>query len=102
MRVVPATVDDAELCFGIARAGAIVGFQHVFPPDRYEFPADAIRADWISALTNPDGETYIAFEQDEPVGVISLSDGVLQILYVMPECWDRGAGTTLHDFALDR
>jgi hypothetical protein len=52
VRVVRATVEDAELCFGIARAAAVAGFQHVFPPDLYEFPADAIRADWIPALTD--------------------------------------------------
>ena len=46
-------MEDAELCFGIARAAAVAGFQHVFPPDLYEFPADAIRADWIPALTGP-------------------------------------------------
>lgn len=95
-------MEDAELCFGIARASALAGFRHVFPPDLYEFPADAIRADWMSALTNPGGETYIAFDEDQAVGVVSLSDGVLQTLYVMPECWGRGIGNTLHDLALDR
>jgi len=65
VRVVRATVEDAELCFGIARVAAVAGFQHVFPPDLYEFPADAIRADWISALTDPERETYIAFEEGE-------------------------------------
>src|SRR6185437_4847487 len=56
VRIVRATAEDAELCFGIARAAAVVGFRHVFPPDLYEFPAEAIRADWISALGDPDGE----------------------------------------------
>ena len=97
-----ATVEDAELCFGIARAAAVAGFQHVFPPGLYEFPATAIRADWISALSDPDAETYIAFEDDEAVGVVSVSDGVMQTLYVMPEFWSRGIGSTLHDLALDR
>jgi GNAT superfamily N-acetyltransferase len=100
--VVRATAEDAELCFRIARASAVAGFQHIFPPDLYEFPAEAIRADWISALTNPDGETYIAFDEDEAVGVISLSDGVLQTFYVTPEWWGRGVGNRLHEFALDR
>jgi len=99
---VRATVEDAELCFGIARAAAVAAFQHVFPPDLYEFPANAIRADWISALTDADGETYIAFEDDEAVGVVCVSHGVLQTLYVMPEFWSRGIGSTLHDLALDR
>src|SRR6266702_1985479 len=80
VRIVRATVEDAELCFGIARAAAVAGFQHVFPADLYAFPDDAIRADWISALTDPDGETYIAFEDEEAVGVVSLSHGVLQTL----------------------
>ncbi len=102
VRVVRATVEDAELCFQIARASAVAGFQHVFPPDLYEFPADTIRADWVSALTKPDGETYIAYDREEAVGVISVSDGVLQTLYVVPRCWGRGVGTTLHDFALAR
>ncbi len=102
VRVVRATVEDAELCFGIAHAAAVAGFQHVFPPDLYEFPGDAIRADWISALTDPDGETYIAFEDDEAVGVVSVGHGVLQTLYVMPEFWSRGIGSMLHDRALDR
>jgi GNAT superfamily N-acetyltransferase len=102
VRVVRATVADAELCFQIARAAALVGFRHVFPPDLNEFPADAIRADWISALTNPDGETYLAFQDGEAVGVVSVSDGVLQTLYVIPEFWSRGVGSTLHDLALER
>jgi ribosomal protein S18 acetylase RimI-like enzyme len=95
-------VEDAELCFGIARAAALAGFQHVFPPDQYEFPGDALRADWISALIDPDGETYIALEGDEAVGVVSVGDGVLQTLYVLPACWSRGIGSRLHDLALAR
>ena len=91
-------MEDAELCFGIARAAAVAGFQHVFPPELYEFPGDAIRADWISALTDPDGETYIAFENDEAVGVVSVGHGVLQTLYVMPEFWSRRTHTPAGGF----
>jgi GNAT superfamily N-acetyltransferase len=99
---VRATTQDVELCFGIARAAAVAAFQHVFPPDLYDFPAEAIRADWVSALGDPAAETYIAFEGDEAVGVVSVNAGVLQTLYVMPGSWSRGIGSTLHDFALDR
>jgi putative acetyltransferase len=102
MRVAPATVEDADLCFGIARAAAVAGWHHIFPPDLYEFPDDAIRSDWLSALADPDGETYVAFEDAEAVGVVSVGDGVLQTLYVLPERWGRGIGSTLHDLALER
>src|SRR5215510_688529 len=83
MRVVRATRKDAERCFGIARAAALVAYQDVFPPDLYDYPGGAIRADWLSALTNPDAETYIAFEADRAVGVVSVSHGVMGTLYVM-------------------
>jgi GNAT superfamily N-acetyltransferase len=102
VRIVRATVEDTEVCFQIARAAAVAGFQHVFPPDLYAFPADAIRADWTSALRNPNAETYLAFDDDEAVGVVSVSDGVLETLYVVPERWSRGIGSALHDLALDR
>jgi GNAT superfamily N-acetyltransferase len=97
-----ATIEDAERCFGIARAASIAGFQHVFPPDLYAFPDDAIRADWVTALTDPDGETYLAFEDDQAVAVASVGHGLLQTLYVLPEFWSRGIGGTLHDLALLR
>jgi len=102
VRIVRATAKDAELCFRIARAAALAGFRHVFPPDRYAFPEEAVRADWVSALANPDGETYLGFEGGEAVGVVSISGGVIQTLYVTPESWGQGVGGTLHDFALDR
>ncbi len=102
VRIVRATARDAELCFGIARAAAVAGFRDVFPPDRYAFPDDAIRADWVSALSDPDAETYLAFEGREAVGVVSMRAGVLETLYVLPGSWSRGIGSGLHDHALDR
>jgi GNAT superfamily N-acetyltransferase len=102
VRVVRATPQDAELCFGIARAAAIAGFRHVFPPDRYDFPDEAIRADWVRALADPAAETHLAFEGGEAVGVVSVSGGVVQTLYVLPASWGRGIGSTLLEIALDR
>jgi ribosomal protein S18 acetylase RimI-like enzyme len=101
VRFVRATVEDAEQCFRIARAASVAGFQNVFP-SKLTFPNGAIRANWISALTDPDGETYIAFDEDEAVGVVSVGHGVLQTLYVMPESWSQGVGSALHDLALER
>lgn len=100
--MVRATVEDTELCFGIARAASIAGFAHVFAPGRHPFPDDAIRADWLAALSDPGAETYLAFEDDDAVGVVSIGDGIVQTLYVLPEHWSRGVGSTLHDLALDR
>ncbi len=102
MRVVPATAQDVELCFGIARAAAVAGFRNIFPPELYAFPDEPIRAHWASALGDPSSETYVAFDVDEAVGVVSLRAGVIETLYVMPALWGRGVGSMLHDHALDR
>jgi GNAT superfamily N-acetyltransferase len=102
VRVVRATVDDAELCFGIARAASLAGFRHVFPPDFYPYPDDAVRTEWVSTLADPEGETFIALEDGEAVGVVSVGHGILQTLYVMPEFWSQGIGGELHDLALVR
>jgi GNAT superfamily N-acetyltransferase len=99
---VRATVEDADLCFGIGRAAAIAGFGDVFAPGRHPFPDDAIRADWLAALSNPEAETYLAFEHAEAVGVVSVCQGILQTLYVLPQHWNEGVGSALHDLALDR
>ena len=52
---------------------------------------------WISGTANVTG-----IAQPEEVHTTYISDGVLQTLYVMPEFWSRGVGSTLHDHALDR
>jgi GNAT superfamily N-acetyltransferase len=102
VQIVRATGEDAERCFAIARAAAIAGFRDVFPSGRYAFPDDAVRADWAAALSDADAETYLAYEDGAGVGVVSVSVGVLQTLYVLPKAWGRGIGGTLHDHALDR
>jgi GNAT superfamily N-acetyltransferase len=99
---VRATTEDVDVCFGIARASALEGFRHIFPPERYSFPDEPIRADWLSALASPGGETYLALLGDDAVGVVSLGDGLLQTLYVLPESWGHGVGGALHDLAVDR
>jgi GNAT superfamily N-acetyltransferase len=102
VRFVRATSEDAELCFQIQRAAAVAAFQHVFPQDLYAFPDEAIRAEWLSALTDPEVETYIAYADDDALGAASVGDGHLRTLFVLPGWWSRGVGSSLHDLALDR
>ena len=101
MRVVRATARDAEQCLGIERSAVVAALQHVFPQNLYPFP-EAIRADWHSAFLDSEVETFIAFQDDQAVGFVSVGHGFLRTLYVIPEAWSRGIGSTLHDLALDR
>jgi GNAT superfamily N-acetyltransferase len=47
-------------------------------------------------------EVYLAEAGVEPVGSVSISDGLLRTLFVLPSHSGRAIGSALHDFALAR
>jgi len=102
VRIVRATAADVELCLGVHRSSAVAGFRDVFPPDRYPFPEDEMRAAWVGALADPHMEVHIAYLDGEAAGTVSIGDDCLRTLYVVPAAWNRGVGSALHDFALER
>ena len=56
----PARSDEADTLLAIQREAAVDAFAHVYPPERYPFPDDAIREVWAEALADPDVEVYVA------------------------------------------
>jgi hypothetical protein len=76
--------DEAETLMRIQREAAVTAFSHVFPPDRYPFPDDEVRAHWESALADPDVEIYVAEIDGEPAGSVGVGSGFLRTLYVLP------------------
>jgi len=97
-----ATHDDVETLVRIQRDAAVAAFAHVFPPDAYPFPDDAIRTGWRAALDEIDVEVYLAEDDGEPIASVSIGGEFLRTLYVLPSHWGRGTGSSLHDFALER
>jgi GNAT superfamily N-acetyltransferase len=98
----PARGDDLETLLELQREAAVTAFGHIFPQDRYPFPADLIREVWRQALADPDVETYIGEMEGTPVGSVSVGGEFLRTLYVLPSSQGSGVGTALHDFALER
>jgi GNAT superfamily N-acetyltransferase len=97
-----ARADEAETLLRIQRTSAVAAFAHIFPPERYPFPDDAVRDAWQAALVDPGIEAYVAEVDAEPVGSVSVGDGYLRTLYVLPIHWGAGLGSALHDHALER
>jgi GNAT superfamily N-acetyltransferase len=97
-----ARADESDTLLCIQRAAAVNAFAHIFPPDRYPFPDDGVRADWEQALADPQIEIYVAELDGEPVGSVAVGHGFLRNLYVLPEQQGTGLGSTLHDHALER
>jgi GNAT superfamily N-acetyltransferase len=98
----PAITDDLETLLAIQRESAVDAFAHVYPPERYPFPNDAIREVWAEALADPEVEVYVAEDDGIPVGAVSVGKGYLGTLYVLPVYQGRGVGSALHDLALER
>jgi len=96
----PATADDLEALLRIQRAASTTAFQHIFPPDKYPFPDDAVREEWREGLETD--EIHVAEQDKEPVGVVRIGREYLAQLYVLPEHQGTGIGSVLHDLALER
>jgi len=97
-----ARTGDIDTLLAIQRSACVVAFAHIFPPELYPFPDDDVREVWREALADPSVETFVAEVDGEPVGSVSVGDGFLRTLYVIPSRWNTGVGTALHDHALER
>jgi GNAT superfamily N-acetyltransferase len=98
----PARPDEADTLLAIQREAAVDAFAHVYPPELYPFPDDAIREVWDEALADPAVEVYVAEVDGVAVGAVSVGNGFLSTLYVLPAVQGRGVGSALHDVALER
>jgi ribosomal protein S18 acetylase RimI-like enzyme len=97
-----ANENDVETLLAIQREAAVDAFAHVYPPERYPFPDDAIREVWAEALEDPEVEVYVAEVDGSAVGAVSVGNGYLSTLYVLPAHQGTGVGSALHDLALER
>jgi tRNA dimethylallyltransferase len=96
----PAHPDDAEAAFQVQRRASLAGLAHIYPPERYPFPEDAVRDRWREALADPTAHVTVAENASGIVGVASARAGWLDGLYVVPERWGDGLADRLHDAAL--
>jgi tRNA dimethylallyltransferase len=91
---------DAEGAFQVQRAASLAALAHIYPPDRYPFPDDAVRARWCEALADESAYVVVAERGSNVIGVAAAEDGWLHGLYVAPDDWGTGVADRLHDDAL--
>jgi RimJ/RimL family protein N-acetyltransferase len=88
--------DEAETHFAIQRAACVVGLPHIYPPELYPFPDEAIRQRWREW----EGTVLVAERDGLVVGVAGVEACWLHGFYVLPEYWGSGVAQELHDAAL--
>jgi putative acetyltransferase len=92
----PSGPDEAETHFAVQRAACVVGMEHIYPPELYPFPDDAIRERW---LTWP-GEVFVSERDGRVAGVAGVEGCWLHGFYVLPDYWGSDVASELHDAAL--
>jgi tRNA dimethylallyltransferase len=92
--------EEAEIVFQVQREASLAALSHIYPPDRYAFPDDAVRVRWKEALSDERANVIVAERGNRIVGVAAAKEGWLDGLYVLPGEWGSGVAGWLHDAAL--
>ena len=96
-----ARADEGPILAVVQERASVAALAHIFPPERYPYPREVVRARWVAAVAEPRTRTLIAVSSEEPAGAACVSEGWLDGLYVVPERWGTGLADELHDRALD-
>ncbi len=92
---------EGPILAGVQARASVAALAHIFPPERYPYPREVVRARWVAAVAEPRTRTLIAVGSEEPAGAACVSEGWLDGLYVVPELWGTGLADELHGRALD-
>jgi GNAT superfamily N-acetyltransferase len=90
-----ATAADAGLLAEIQEEASRVGVAHVYPPELYPFPTEAIRERW-RRFTAADGWAVLCGDD----GFVAVDPPWLEAMYVRPAAWGTGVASALHAAAV--
>lgn len=98
----PARESDLVALMDLERTANLVALGHVFPPDRYPFPEDAVLARWAIVMDAADVSVVVA-DDPESEGIIAYTaydDSTLRHLAVRPDHWGEGLASAAIEKAL--
>ena len=78
--------DEADLQFALQREASLAGLSHIFPPEEYPYPDEAVRERWRAFL----GSVLVAEQDGAAVGLAAVEGCWLHGLYVLPAAWGTG------------
>ena len=85
---------DAGLLAAIQEEASLAALAHVYPPERYPFPREAVLERWRDYAG-----TVLVDERGR--GFAAVAGEWLDALYVRPEAWGTGVAARLHDRAVE-
>lgn len=90
---------DAERLLEIERAAGLAGMAHIFPPERFPYPADAVLGRWRRTLVEP-GATVLVDAGEPPMAFVAFDAEIIRHLAVHPDAQGRGLGRAIVEEAL--
>lgn len=97
----PAAPTDVDALLELERAGSLTGLAHVFPPERYPFPVEQIRARWTQELADPATDVFVAVSGDEVVGYAATRGAQVLHFGTAVPTWGSGLAATVHEEVLE-
>jgi GNAT superfamily N-acetyltransferase len=96
-----AEANEARPLAELQERSSVAALTHVFPPELYPYPREAIVARWAGALEDAGVRVVVAEVESDPVGLGCIRHEWLDGLYVVPERWGTGLAEKLHDMAVE-
>jgi len=98
-----ATTADVDRLVELERDANLIALAHVFPPEQYPYPTEAVRRRWREVLTSP-GVTVAVI--DRPAGglaaFVAFDPTLLRHLAVHPDHWGSGLARQAVAYAVER
>ena len=95
-----ATESDLAALRDLEREANLIALGHVFPPERFPFPDDAVLARWAIVLDDPDVSTLVVDAEDGRglAAFVAYDEATVRHLAVRPDHWGRGlASAAIHE-----
>ncbi|HEU4513791.1 MAG TPA: GNAT family N-acetyltransferase [Nocardioidaceae bacterium] len=79
----------------LERDANLVGLAHVFPPERYPFPFDAVLTRWRLVLDDPTAVVLVLDDEDRNrlAVYVAYDDATVRHVAVHPDRWGEGLAT---------
>lgn len=107
MRIRAASSADAPALASVHLDTILIAYADLIPPDEPRPTNQSLVEEWESLFHDSTSKAFLAEENGQPVGTVAIrSDpdvadcGQLRRLYVVPDRWNHGVGSALHDRAV--
>jgi GNAT superfamily N-acetyltransferase len=91
-----AVVPDVPALVEMQEIAAVAGLSHIFPQDEYPFPRDAIAADWVAEIANPEIDVFVVARRGRIEGFAALRRDELLHFGTALDTWGSGLAGEMH------